>query len=107
MLIDVGFILLCPSLIFVAVQASLRSPTKLTDDQWLLIIDAPVSDVRSFRMSFIPSNVFIETDNIESFTERVVDYLGVTFCSYEQRGSYEASCIDRKSTRLNSSHLGI
>ena len=72
---DAGLILLCPSLSCCAMQARLGVAAELADDERLLISNMPVGQVSILGRLFVPANVFVHPDHIESFTQWIINIL--------------------------------
>ena len=82
---DARLILLGPPLCVCPMQACLCVATKLTDDERLLIRDVPDRGVRVLRLLLIPADVLVHADNIERFTQGIVDIFVVPLGAHQQR----------------------
>ncbi len=63
--IDVRLVLLSPSFILSAVQTGLCARAEFADDERLLIGDLPLGFIGAVRMAFVPSDVFVDADDVE------------------------------------------
>ena len=73
--VEVGLILFSPARIGFAVETILRVSAEFADDQRLIVSNLPNGLVDLLRRVLIPSDVFIESNDIERFAERIVDDL--------------------------------
>ena len=74
-------------------KTGLGSGAKLTDDKRLLVVDLPfgLGDVRGLVL--VPADVLVGADDVELFTEGIVDDLRHTVGANEKRGGDESSGI--------------
>jgi hypothetical protein len=76
-------ILFSPTLIGIAVEAVFCVSAELADDQRLFVRSLPNGLVGVLRCLLIPSDVFIEPNDIERFPERIIDDLRHAFRAHQ------------------------
>src|SRR5207302_1713613 len=85
MLVDVDLLLFCPAFFLATVYALLCLRAKLGDEDRLLR-QLPLNIVGLFRTQFVPANVFVLANYIESISKWVVlNHLGSSEMRADQR----------------------
>ena len=70
---NIRLVFLCPTYSLRTVQAGLCVCAKFADDEWLVKGDVPHSGIGILGPLFIPSDVLVGANHIESIAQRVVN----------------------------------
>ena len=71
--VEIRLILLGPTLARVPVLAVRRIGSKFTDNQRLVVLALPLEAIRIFRMPEIPAQIFVEAQNVEALSNRIIE----------------------------------